>query len=523
MCFNGDNTMTAGTRLIPAIGALALATIGTDALAQDACGATGGTFTIPFAVDPADLTPGANAKFPPSLIFDQIYDTLLRHSPDGLKPGLAASWNVADDNLSITLTLRDGVRFHHGATLTADDVVYSLERLRDPEFKSPWASQLKLVDKIEATDPLTVKITLTEPFAPILSVLATPWYSAISSKEFAPGKNANEAASGTGPFKLVEYIPNDHVTLEKNPEYWEPGFPCYDGLTYQIVPELQAQISAFRQGNADIVAVNDPKFIPLLKDKPGVVFMPPPGPVNESGLALNNAEGPTSDVRVRRALSLGIDRQAMIDTVLFGYGEVGTKIPCGEAPYGWCQAKDEPLPYYEYDPEKAKALLAEAGFPDGLELTVQANLPLDVQTAEILVEQWKAIGVTLKIEQTPDLSTHIDNFINVKHQLSILTLVWQPDPDPNVYPIYHSTSKINLGKFSDPALDKLLDTGRTELDPEKRVTIYREVQSIVAENAYMLYPFTKPVNWQFTNDKVKGYTPQANGSFYNLRYSWTEK
>jgi len=180
---------------------------------------------------------------------------------------------------------------------------------------------------------MTVRITLTEPVAPILSMLVTPWYTAIASRDFAPENNANPLASGTGPFKFVEYVPNDHVTLEKNPDYRETGFPCFDGLEFRIVPELQAQISAFRQGNVDIVAMNDPTFIPLLKDKPDIQLMPPPGPVNESGLALNNAEGPTAEVNVRRALSLGIDRQAMIVTVLFGHGEIGTKIPCGEAPW----------------------------------------------------------------------------------------------------------------------------------------------------------------------------------------------
>jgi len=107
------------------------------AVAQDACGATGGTFTIPFLVDPADLTPGAKAGFPPGLIFDQLDDTLLRNAPDGLKPGLATSWEVAEDNLSVTFKLREGVKFHHGGDFTADDLVYSLVRLRDPEFGSP--------------------------------------------------------------------------------------------------------------------------------------------------------------------------------------------------------------------------------------------------------------------------------------------------------------------------------------------------------------------------------------------------
>ncbi len=500
----------------------AFASLTSLASAQEPCTTRGGTFTIPFAPDPGDLTPGKKAQFPPSLIFDQVYDTLLRHGEDGLVPGLATGYEIAPDNLSITFKLREGVKFHHGREFEAEDVVYTLNRLLDEDFASPWAGQLASIEKVEALDKHTVKISLKEPFAPILSILATPWYTAIVPYDFAPENNANEAASGTGPFKLVEYVPNDHVTLEANGDYWEEGYPCLDAIRFNIVPEQQAQISAFRQGNADLVAVNDPKFIPLLKDKPGIVLMPPRGPVNESGLAINTAEGPTADVRVRRALSLGIDRQAMIDTVLFGFGEPGTKIPCGEAPYGWCAGEDPPLPYYAYDPEEAKRLLAEAGFADGLDLTVQVSLPLDVQTAEILAEQWKQIGVNLSIEQIPDFNQQLDNYINVNHQLSIVTLVWQPDPHANVYPIYHSGSKINLGKFKDDELDSLLDSGKTELDLEKRIAMYKKIQEIVADQVYMLYPFTKPVNWQFVKEGVTNYKPMPNGSFYNLRYTAKE-
>ncbi|HEX2889272.1 ABC transporter substrate-binding protein [Vineibacter terrae] len=491
--------------------------------ANEQCPVRGGELKIPFAIDPGDLTPGKKAQFPPSQIFDQIYDTLLTRDSTGLKPGLASSYTVAPDNLSITFTLRQGVMFHHGREFEAKDVVYTLERLLDPAFNSPWAAQLKSVDKVEAVDKHTVRIALKEPFAPILSILATAWYTAIVPYDFAPANNANEKASGTGPFMLVEYVPNDHVTLKANPNYWEKGFPCLDTVRYVIMPEQQAQISAFRQGTADLVALTDPKFIPILKNAPGSRLIEPAGAVNESGLGINTAEGPTKDVRVRRALSLATNRKAVIDTVLFGYGEVGTKISCGKAPYGWCEGKDPPLPYYQHDPQEARKLLAEAGYPKGLDLTMQVSLPLDVQTAEILAEQWKAAGINLKIEQNADFNKHLDNFINVRHQLSIVSLVWQPDPHVDVYPIYYSTSKINLGKFADPKLDALLDAGKTELDVTKRIKIYKDIQRLVADQAYMLYPYTKPVSWQYVKDYVKNYKTTATGSFSPIRYVYIQK
>ncbi len=519
--------LSAITRVL-AVGLLASAgSIGvltSSASADEKCPVRGGIFTIPFAPEPADLTPGANAQYAPSLIFDQIYDTLLILDREGnLLPGLATSYEVSDDNLSVTFALRQGVKFHHGRAFEARDVVYTFERLLDPDFASPWAAQLGSIKNIEALDSHTVRMTFDEPFAPILSVVSTAWYTAIVPYDFTPENNLNEKASGTGPFMLVEYVPDDHVTLEANPDFWEEGYPCIDGVRFDMIPDPQTQISAFRQGNADIVILPDPKFIPILQNVEGAQVIAPAGAVNESGLGVNTVEGPTADVRVRRALSLGTDRKAVIDTVLFGYGEVGTKISCGKVPYGWCEGSDPPLPYHEYDPEAAKALLAEAGYPDGLDLTMQVSLPLDIQTAEILQEQWKAIGVDLSIEQIADFNTQLDNYINVKHQLSIVSLVWQPDPHSDVYQIYYSTSPINLGKFADAELDALLDAGKIELDVEKRIKIYKDIQHLVADQVYMLYPYTKPVNWQYVWGHVKNYKAMPSGTYHYLRYLWLDK
>ncbi|MEO1190898.1 MAG: ABC transporter substrate-binding protein [Pseudomonadota bacterium] len=504
-------------------GTLALTAPAT-AQADEVCPVRGGSFTIAFAVDPGDLTPGKTAQFAPSLIFDQIYDTLLILDRDGtLRPGLATSYEVADDNRSITFHLREGVTFHHGREFEAQDVVYTFERLLDPAFASPWAKQLASIESLEAVDSHTVKMNLSEPFAPILSLVATPWYTAIVPYDFAPENNANEAASGTGPFSLVEYVPDDHVTLKANPDYWEAGYPCVDEVRFEILPDPQAQISAFRQGRADLVALSDPKFIPILQREDKVRLIAPAGAVNESGLGINTAEGPTSDLRVRRALSLGTDRQALIDTILFGQGEIGTKISCGKVPYGWCAGEDAALPFHDYDVEQARALLAEAGYPDGLALTVQTSLPLDVQTAEILAEQWEKIGVDLTVQQIADFNQQLDNYINVNHQLSIVSLVWQPDPHADVYQIYYSDSPINLGKFKDPELDALLDQGKVELDIDRRIQIYKDVQRLVADQVYMLYPFTKPANWQFVRDHVKNYEAMPSGAYNDLRYLWLDK
>lgn len=290
------------------------------------------------------------------------------------------------------------------------------------------------------------------------------------------------------------------------------------------MPDPQTQIAALRTQVVDLITIGDPKLLSIVKEIPNTYMIPPADPVWECGLGINCAEGPTADVRVRRALSVGMDRKALIDTVLFGHGQVGTKISCGKKPYGYCGDGSD-LPYYSYDPEMAKKLLAEAGYSSGLALTIKVcpKLPLTVQTAELLKEQWAKIGVTLNIEQIADFNQLLDDFIKVNHQLAMIEHVWQPDPDSDVYQIYYSTSPINLGKFKDQKLDELLDKARAEVNVSERIKLYRQIQELVADQVYMIYPWTRPVNWQFVRDYVMDYEAMPSGSFQFFRQVWLKK
>jgi peptide/nickel transport system substrate-binding protein len=495
------------------------------ATAEPAGPKDGGVLRVAWNVNPADLTPGKNAQWAPVLFFEHIYDTLLRLDENGdFQPALALSYEVLPDYKTVIFKLRQGVQFHHGREFDAEDVKFTFERLVDPDFGSPWANLFEPIDKVEATDKYTVKFTLKSPFAPFLTYCATNWFTAIVPRDFAPTHNLNQEASGTGPFMLKEYVQDNNVTLVKNPNYWEKGMPHLDGIEFKIMPDVQTQIAALRTGELDLITVEDPKLLSTIQNLPGIAMMPSLDPVNEGAIGVNCAEGPTADVRVRRALSMGMDRQALIDTVLFGYGMVGTKISCGKKPYGYCGDGSD-LPYYPYDPEGAKRLLAEAGYANGLELTIKvcSNIPITVQTAELLQDQWKKIGVNLKIEQMADFNLLLDDFIKVNHQLAMIWTVWQPDPDSDVYQIYYSTSTINLGKFKDTKLDALMDQARAEMNVDKRIKLYRDVETLVADQVYILYPWTKPVNWQFAQEYVKDYTVMPSGGFQYFREVWLDK
>jgi peptide/nickel transport system substrate-binding protein len=482
----------------------------------------GGTLRIAFLQNPTDLTPGKNAQWAPALIFEQIYDTLLRLDKTGaLVPGLALSYEVGADNKTVTFKLRQGVKFHHGREFEAQDVKFTFERLLNPATASPWQPLLKPITSVDVVDKYTVKFTLATAFAPFLTYCATPWYTAIVPYDWTPTHDLNKQASGTGPFMLKEFVQDNNVTLVKNPNYWEPGLPYLDGIEFKIMPDAQSRIAALKTGVVDLITIEDPKLLSTVQGAAGTYAIPSADAVNEAGLGINTAEGPTADIRVRRALSEGMDRQALINTVLFGKGQIGTKISCGKKPYGYCGDGSD-LPYYKYNPEDAKKLLADAGYAKGLDLTMKVSpvLPLTVQTAELLKEQWAKIGVNLTIQQIADFNQLLDDFIKVNEQVAMITHVWQPDPDSDVYQIYYSTSAINLGKFKDAKLDALLDAGRTELRIPERIKIYQQIQQLVADQVYMIYPWTMPVNWQFAANKLQGYAPMPSGSFQFLRNSW---
>ncbi len=198
---------------------------------------------------------------------NMVYDTLFSYdSKMNAKPQMVESFSRSPDGLVWSFTRRKGMTFHDGSPVTAKDAVASLNRWSKRRVEG--TAMMERAASLVAKDDLTFVLTLKEPFAPILSILGTAWYTAIVPYDFAPENNLNEKASGTGPFKLVEYIPNDHVTLTANANYWEKGFPCVDGIRYDIIPDQQAQSSAFRQGNADSVELSHPKLIRKRKSGP---------------------------------------------------------------------------------------------------------------------------------------------------------------------------------------------------------------------------------------------------------------
>jgi peptide/nickel transport system substrate-binding protein len=454
-----------------------------------------------------------------------IWDTLLRFNEKAeIEPGLAASWEVKDGN-TIILHLREGVKFHDGTTLDAEDVIASMELAVDPESKSPMAWMLDPIDSIEALDSMTVQIK-TGAVVDILNALATP-IGAVSSKEAVEkyGIGLGENPIGAGPFKLESWERGSRVVLTKFDDYWEEGKPYLDKIIFKIIIEEFTRLSSLRSGDLDIVYNMSFANVEKLegnKDFNTNVF----GTYIVYYLALNMKKAPFNDVRVRQALNYAIDRSSITKAVIRGYAEPAiTDIAPVMA--GSLKGVRDPYPY---DPAKAKALLKEAGYGDGfsMKLLVGANSP-DAETGVVLQEYYKAIGV--KVELVSEEASLLWNHLQAGNYEDAAMSFWYPDfPDAagTLVPFCYSTNTppdgcCNFSYYANAEVDKLLDEAAAETDISRRAQLFQEVNKIIYEEAPRVWIYHIKEAMPATI-KLKGLKPGPMFFFQHfLQDVWLEK
>ncbi|MDR7417792.1 MAG: ABC transporter substrate-binding protein [Armatimonadota bacterium] len=466
----------------------------------------GGVLVVGSDVSPPGLDPAKSAAAHTWMVSEHVYSNLLRRSPaNRLVPDLAESYEVSGST-TFVFRLRRGVQFHHGRELTSDDVKFTFERMADQRTASPWRSIWLIIERIETPDKYTVRFTTRRPFAPFLSYLGTPHYSAIVPRDVVEKSgDLQQTASGTGPFMLERFVPENVVVLKRNPRYYESGLPYLDGVEYRIIPDEAARLAALRTGTIQYTWSVDPLVDEQVKSMPGVAVLPPKGYCAQHTLVFNQTKPPFNDVRVRRAVSVGINRREIIRAVRRGKGAITTKIPPCDAPFGY-SGDEKGLPYYQHNPQLARQLLAEAGYANGIDTTldVPPRFPFTVRAGEVMREQLAAAGIRVTLRQG-EWGQLLTAFVRTTYDgMSMIPTVWQPDPDAHVYDIYHSDSAINLGRFRDPFVDQLLEQGRTELDRNKRIAIYQQLQRHIADQAYMLHPYADGAV-ELLHENVRGY------------------
>lgn len=485
----------------------------------------GGILTIGQDFAPATFDPHKGATTWANInIYESIYDGLVAwdEKETALIPSLATSWKISDDGLVYTFKIRQGVKFHNGRAMTADDVKFSLDRMRDAKSGSAVATNFAQVTVVDVIDGETVKVTLSKPQATFLNFL-TEVYPIVPKEVVA---DLATKPIGTGPFKLDEYVTNQAVRLSRHADYWDSGKPYVDKVEFKILGDEASKESALRSKSVDMTWFKEPRQAVAVASSLSGVTSAPGIPSRFIAIRLNMRQKPFDDLRVRRALSLATDRKALIERVIptAQGGAVGTVIAPSDRFY-W---KGDPmsLPYYKQDLTRAKQLLSEAGYAGGLTIdaykVVAAN-QLDVDAAQVLKEQWAKAGINVNIVPM-EVGKIIDDWIKANGSMIQVGGVWSSDPDAGLYNWFHTgTPTATAYGINDPELDKLLEQGRGTTDLAARTDAYQKVQQRIADQAYVLVLYGYPLRWEMWWEHVKGYANRPSNSRWALRKTSSER
>jgi peptide/nickel transport system substrate-binding protein len=503
-------------RLALAGGALAMMP---GAFAQGTTSKRGGTLSIGADADPIGLDPATLTAFSSFDFTSLIYSGLLRWTPDmKIETDLATSYEQPDATTYV-FKLRQGVKFHNGQDFTADDVKYTFDRILGDGSTSRLKALYSNVSSVTVIDPFTVQFKLATTDAAFLNYLASNPDGTIAPRGV---QGLAEHPIGTGPFVFESYTPNQQFTLKAFKDYYEEGQPYLDTVIFKFYKDQATLTSALRSKAIDMTWLKDPRVAAqVAKTSPDLISAP--GQTSRTfPVWLNMKAKPFDDVRVRRALSLATDRAACVASVLGGSGKVGAML--AESYVGGYDGVSE-LPYYKYDPAAAKALLAEAGYKDGIDLgeyiVVAAN-PLDVACAQLLQQQWATAGIKVAINpmETAPL-------LQMSAQGTFATLLsvaqsWSPDADSILSRM--SSDHVN-GKawgMHDDELDALIKASRADINPETRAEKHQKIQRIIADNAYHLMIYQYPLRWELWWNYVEGYHALAANIRSYVRTTWRD-
>lgn len=471
--------------------------------------------------EPKSLDPQAVTAVNDFRILMNLYEGLVRYKDGTLEvePALAENWTVSDDGKEYTFKLREGVTFHDGTPLTAEAVKFNFDRMLDESHPYhntgpfPLAFFFSSVDNVEAVDPQTVKFTLNAPYAPFLSNLAYPTGLIVSPEAVKKyGKDFGRNPSGTGPFRFAEWESNSKVVAVRNDDYWGDKAKL-EAVVFRPITDANTRVAEMLAGSIDMMVEVPPNALSEFENDRFKVE-------EQAGphlwfLILNAKEGPFADKRMRQAVNYAINKKALVEGVLEGTAEVAA----GPTPPAFAWAYNDSLQPYPYDPEKAKALIKEAG-QEGAKLTFYVTEggsgmldPVPMGTA--IQADLKAVGLDANIE-TYEWNTFLGK-VNpgLEGKADMAEMAWMTN-DPDTLPYlalrteaWPDKGGFNSGYYSNPEVDKLLVAARESTDQAERAKLYRQMQEIVQEDA----PWVFVANWKqnaVTSDQVKDFKLQPS-------------
>jgi peptide/nickel transport system substrate-binding protein len=477
--------------------------------------------------EPRSLDPHAVTATNDFRILMNVYEGLVRYRDGTLEaePALATGWDISEDGLTYTFSLREGVAFHDGSPFDAAAVKFNFDRMLDEEHPFhdtgpfPLAFFFSAVEEVVAEDPLTVTFRLSEPFAPFLSNLAYPTGLIVSPAAVQEhGADFGRNPSGTGPFRFERWEANRLVALARNPDHWEEA-PALEGVIFRPIADANTRVAEMLAGGIDLMVEVPPDSLALFRDDPQYQVHEETGP-HLWYLILNTREGPFQDQRVRQAVNYAIDKRSLVEDVLQGTAEVAS----GPVPPAFAWAHDETLEPYPHDPEEARRLLDEAGVPEGTQLTFfvtegGSGMLDPVPMATAIQADLAEVGLQARIESY-EWNTYLAQ-VNpgLQGKADMAQMAWMTnDPDTLPYLALRSDALpeeggFNSGYYSNPAVDELLEEARQTTEMDERAALYREVQRIVHDDA----PWAFIAHWRqnaVTTSGVEGFRLQP--SFFLL-------
>ncbi len=471
---------------------------------------TGDRFITGSIAEPKNLIPILASDGASATIVGQVFNGLVKYDANiELTGDLAERWEVSEDGLEITFHLRKNVRWHDGYPFTSEDVLFTYQKLIDPKVPTPYSGDFERVKDVEIVDSHTVKVTYKEPFSPGLA----SWGMAVMPKHLLENEDLTNTPFsrnpiGTGPYRFKEWKTAQYVELEVNPDYFE-GRPYIDGYLDRVIPDQSTLFLELRVEGVDSLNLTPLQYqrqtgSPFFKETYQRFRYPS---FSYAYIGYNLADPRFKDLRVRKALTMGLNRQAIIDGILFGLGRESTG---PFVPTSWAyNPKVSPLPY---DPDEAKRLLAEAGWEDHdgdgwldkegerFEFTLITNQGNEQRKmiAELAQRQWEKLGIRVKI-WIIEWTAFISQFIDQK-KFEAFILGWGLGRDPDLYDIWHS-SKTRAGEFNfiqyhNEAVDQLIEEGRRTFDQEKRKAIYHRLHWMIYEDqpcTFLYVPDALPI------------------------------
>lgn len=436
--------------------------------------------------EPKSWEPAVNGGTAQRAVKLLVYRGLYNYGKDGLlTPELASGVEISEDALTYTFTLIDAT-FHNGDPVTAEDVKFTFERIALEETGATFSKQLSVISSINVIDSKTVEFVLSQPMAPLLDYLALP-ESVIVSKNYSEANagDINTNPMGAGPYKFVEYSSGQRAVVEKFDGFYKSGLPKTDKITFLFYPDANTRVAALQARDVDLIEYVPWKDVPMIKADSSLQLLGGTGPF--MGLIFNTTYGPFSDPLVRKAIAYAIDRQVVIDTAFSGAGEqiFGMNVPSSSIAY------DEKFTnYFSYDPEIAKAMLAEAGYPNGFKARLLATSQYEFHqnTAIAVQAELAKIGIEVELD-LPDWATRLEQ--NLAGDYDFLVVGTAGDvADPDFLSDYYQSGEIRLNNapgYANPEVDELLAKGRATVDPAERKAIYARLQEIVLDESPLVY------------------------------------